>query len=135
MEHGSSAVTIPSASRTPFASRFSDPSHPANSGSLISLLTGGYINPAARRQDRRAARYERRALRRDYKDSRRVARGRSPRGPRPPIRDRRRPRKGIIKKIMQQDVMYLLIVNLPTASEVDESVSRLEQDMPAEGLD
>ncbi|KAJ9410548.1 hypothetical protein DTO045G8_1454 [Paecilomyces variotii] len=28
-----------------FTSRYADPNHPANSGSIVSLLTGGYINP------------------------------------------------------------------------------------------
>ncbi|KAJ5665169.1 uncharacterized protein N7477_007617 [Penicillium maclennaniae] len=35
-------------------------------------------------------------------------------------------RQGIIKKVMQQDVLYLLIVNLPTVEEVQDSVTRLE---------
>lgn len=30
-----------------FASRYSDPNHPASNGSLISLLTGGHVNPKA----------------------------------------------------------------------------------------
>ncbi|KAL8788886.1 MAG: hypothetical protein Q9195_007100, partial [Heterodermia aff. obscurata] len=33
---------------TTFTSRYADPNHPVNSGSLISLVTGGYINPPAR---------------------------------------------------------------------------------------
>ncbi|KAI0130458.1 hypothetical protein BJ170DRAFT_315774 [Xylariales sp. AK1849] len=28
-----------------FSSRYADPNHPANSGSLIALVTGGYVNP------------------------------------------------------------------------------------------
>jgi len=41
-----------------FRSRYADPNHPANSGSLISLITGGHINPpkGRRRQDIRIAR-------------------------------------------------------------------------------
>lgn len=38
-------------------------------------------------------------------------------------------KKGIIKKILQQDVLYLLIVNLPTEHEVQESVANLERAM------
>ncbi|KAF8850677.1 hypothetical protein BDZ45DRAFT_769445 [Acephala macrosclerotiorum] len=52
---GSNGYSIP-ASRTSrinfvprpkdnFSSRYADPNHPANSGSTISLVTGGYINP------------------------------------------------------------------------------------------
>lgn len=50
-----------------FASRFSDPNHPANSGSLISLLTGGHVNPAKRK--------------RDLRNARRIARGKKTRDP------------------------------------------------------
>lgn len=106
-------------------SRYSDPNHAVNSGSLISLITGGNINPMPRRQARRAKIQERRSVRREYKDTRRVARGRAPRGPRMNRRNRPR-RQGIIKKVMQQDVLYLLIVNLPSKKEVQESVTRLE---------
>jgi len=47
-----------------FTSRYADPNHPANSGSLVALLTGGAINPQRRRDDRRAAKWDRRAVRR-----------------------------------------------------------------------
>ncbi len=117
----------------PFASRFSDPSHPANSGSLISLLTGGAVNPSARRQARRAGRQEHRSSRREYRDMRRVVRGKSPRGPRR-VRPARGQRQGIIKKIMQQDVLYLIIVNLPSPQEVEDSVAKLEQVVASEGF-
>ncbi|KAL2291756.1 hypothetical protein FJTKL_11954 [Diaporthe vaccinii] len=128
-EHQGSSLAVPADSRPAFSSRFSDPNHPANSGSLISLLTGGSVNPAARRQERRAARQDRRAMKREYKDQRRMARGRAPRGPRQPRRSKGQRKKGIIKKILQQDVLYLLIVNLPTEQEVQESVARLERVM------
>lgn len=128
MEHQGSSLTVPSSSRPAFASRFSDPSHPANSGSLISLVTGGVVNPAARRQERRASKQDRRAMKREYKDQRRMMRGKSPRGPRR-VRRPKGQRKGIIKKILQQDVLYLLIVNLPTEQEVQESVADLERVM------
>lgn len=108
-------------------SRYNDPNHPANSGSLISLLTGGAVNPAARRQARRATRQERRGSKREYKDARRMGRGKAPRGSR--TIKRRGQRKTIIKKIMKQDVLYLLIVNLPSQEEVQQSVSRLENVM------
>lgn len=64
-------------------------------------------------------------MKREYRDAKRVARGRLPRGPRLNKRDRAR-RQGIIKKVMQQDVLYLLIVNLPSEKEVQDSVTRLE---------
>ncbi|KAF3392658.1 hypothetical protein F1880_008641 [Penicillium rolfsii] len=123
-EHQGSSLAVPSSDRKTMVSRYNDPNHPANSGSLISLLTGGAVNPAARRQARREARQERRQMKREYKDSRRVARGRAPRGPRRV--KRRGQRKTIIKKLMQKDVLYLLVVNLPSQEEVQQSVSQLE---------
>lgn len=112
-------------------SRYNDPNHPANSGSLISLITGGAINPAARRQARREAKQDWRNSKREYKDARRVARGRAPRGPR---RVRRKgQRKTILKKILHKDVLYLLIVNLPSQEEVQQSVTQLEQVMAQTG--
>ena len=39
-----------------FASRYSDPNHPANSGSLVALVTGGMLDPRKRRQERRSGR-------------------------------------------------------------------------------
>jgi hypothetical protein len=41
------------APQTSFASRYADPNHPANSGSLISLVTGGAYNPNRRERLRR----------------------------------------------------------------------------------
>ncbi|KAK2597276.1 hypothetical protein N8I77_013136 [Diaporthe amygdali] len=128
-EHQGSTLAVPSSARPGFSSRFNDPDHPANSGSLTSLLTGGAINPVARRQERRAAKQERRALKREHKDERRVTRGKAPKGPRHERRRKGQRKGGIIKKILQQDVLYLLIVNLPTEQEVQESVAELERAM------
>ena len=128
-DHQGSSLAVPSSSRPAFSSRFSDPNHPANSGSLISLLTGGAVNPAARRQERRAAKQDRKALKREYKDQRRMMRGKSPKGPRRAKLSKGQRKKGIIKKILQQDVLYLLIVNLPTEQEIQESVANLEMAM------
>lgn len=95
------------------------------------MLTGGAVNPAARLQERRGSKQDRKARKREYMDQRRVMRGKSPRGP---IRVRvpKNQRKGIISKIsrvLQQDVLYLLIVNLPTDEEVQESMADLERMM------
>ncbi|KAJ5368945.1 uncharacterized protein N7496_008705 [Penicillium cataractarum] len=130
-EHQGSSLAVPSSDRKSMASRYNDPNHPANSGSLISLITGGAVNPAARRQARREAKHDRRAAKREYKDARRVARGRAPRGPRRV--KRRGQRKTILKKILRQDVLYLLIVNLPSQEEVQQSVAQLEQVMSQTG--
>lgn len=78
-------------------SRYNDPKHPANSGSLIGLLTGGAINPAARQQARREAKQECKEVKCGYKDARRIARSHAPRGP------RRVERKGPGKDYHQED--------------------------------
>lgn len=49
-----------------FASRYSDPNHAANSGSLVSLITGGALDLKGRRDKRRAAKRVRRAERRGH---------------------------------------------------------------------
>lgn len=51
--HQGSSMAVPSDARKPFMSRFADPNHPANSGSLIALLSGGNIVPDDRRGGRR----------------------------------------------------------------------------------
>lgn len=92
-------------------------------------MTGGAIsrgNIGDRRQEKRAYKDERRSLKREYKDQRRMARGKAPRGPRVP-RGQRRRKGGIIKKILQKDVLYLIIVNLPTEAEYQQSVADLER--------
>ncbi|EPS29232.1 hypothetical protein PDE_04181 [Penicillium oxalicum 114-2] len=120
-EHQGSSLAVPSANREQLVSRYNDPNHPANSGSLIALLTGGAVSPTPRREARQA----RRDGIRESRDARRVARGRPARGPRRV--GRRGSRKTIFKKIMHKDVLYLMVVNLPTEEEVQGSVARLEQ--------
>jgi hypothetical protein len=91
-----SALAVPDVK---FRSRYSDPNHPANSGSIISLITGGKINPAARKQRNRQIRRQMRAERWG--------------GYRPV-----RPEGGYIKKALQQDVVYLMVVNMPSEEEL-----------------
>ena len=118
-EHAGSALAIPESGRQQFASRLSDPNHPANSGSLISLLTGGAINPAERRQRRREALLERR-------NRRRAAVGL-------PLKNRKAKKGGLIKRVLQQDVLYLMIVNMPSEQELlsaREALRQVQSDAP-----
>ncbi len=62
-ENPNSKLAVPIA-RPEYASRFSDPNHPANNGSIISLLTGGKVNPWAHKEEKRLRRRQRRAARR-----------------------------------------------------------------------
>ena len=59
-DNSNSVLAMDPESQRGFASRYGDPSHPANSGSIISLISGGIVNPQARRQRRRENRAERR---------------------------------------------------------------------------
>jgi hypothetical protein len=104
-----------------FASRFSDPNSKANSGSLTALLSGGNIDTTAADQ----AKKDRRAMKRQYKDSRRMARGREPRYDASGMQ--KRTKQGGIKGLMKSEVLYLLIVNYPSEAELKEAVQVFEQ--------
>lgn len=45
MENPDSILVAASTNELEFTSRYADPNHPANNGSLISLVTGGNVNP------------------------------------------------------------------------------------------
>ena len=49
-----------------FASRFSDPNHAVNSGSLVALVSGGHIDNSKWKAGKRGHRMERKAARRGY---------------------------------------------------------------------
>ncbi|PNP50704.1 hypothetical protein THARTR1_08624 [Trichoderma harzianum] len=94
-----------------FHSRYADPNHPASSGSLLALLTGGAIG--GRVSGRKQARRDRKTARRDRRSERREQRG-------PTILNTVGPGALIrgIRKIMHEDVLYLMIANLPSAEEM-----------------
>jgi hypothetical protein len=83
-QHPGSTLGNPQESK--FVSRYSDPNHPASSGSLVALLTGGHVNPTARKRQRR-----------QWRNERRIAKGRIPR----PSRDPDEP-KGIIRRMLRE---------------------------------
>lgn len=100
-----------------FYSRYADPNHPASSGSLISLITGGHVNPQAGRNQRRIARRQRRAYRRGE-----------------PITEQTGKRKeGLVRKVLKKDVLYLMIVNLPTDAETQGGRTAVANEEIAQG--
>ncbi|KAL2041759.1 hypothetical protein N7G274_005543 [Stereocaulon virgatum] len=104
-ENPNSQLSIPS--QKPFASRYADPNHPANNGSLMGLVTGGNFDPRARRQERRQKI-----------------------GPRRPV-GRLRKATGTdkpLKKLIRQDVVYLMIVNLPSDEEMAAARAEMERE-------
>lgn len=89
-----------------FASRYSDPNHPANSGNPIDFLTGGKTNRGtlrSRLQERRGMMQQRRGK------SPRKEGGSSGRGG----------VLGAAKRKMHEDVVYLMVVNLPSEEEME----------------
>ena len=97
-----------------FASRFSDPNHPASQGGLIQTVTGGsvqYQGPLQKLTSRRNARRSRLGISRQA-------------GP-----DARKQRKDNrpTRKMLKQDVLYLMVVNMPTKEEMDTVLAALEQ--------
>lgn len=90
-----------------FATRVSDPNHPAFRGSWLTLISGGKIPPKA----------ERRAKRRNE----RIQAGYLP--------SRKQERKAWRqkRKLMKQNVLYLMIVNLPTEQEMETAKMQVQQ--------
>lgn len=70
-------------------------------------------------------RRERRAQRRAYGDERRIAYGRAPRGPRKLKEGDPGYQPQGVKRLMQQDVLYLTIVNMPTDEELQLAVATM----------
>ena len=94
-----------------FATGISNPNHPAFRGSWLTLISGGKIPPKA----------ERKMKRRDE----RLQAGRAP-----TRKQERRAEKWARKqkkKMMKQNVLYLMIVNLPTKQEVEAAKAQLQQ--------
>lgn len=77
--------SLAAAPQSQFTSRYSDPNHPASNGSLISLVTGGYIDPKASKMQRRERRDIRRGM--DPTQARRTG---------------NRRQNGIVKRILQK---------------------------------
>ncbi len=88
-----------------FASRWADPNHAVNQGGLLGVLSGGMINPKVRRRQRRRGR--------------RTAMGMS-------TNSNGQQRTGMIggvKRKLQENVMYLMIVNMPSEAELKEAAA------------
>ena len=112
-EHPGTSLAMPADQRKPLKSRFNDPNHPANSGSLISLITGGHVPVPG--IDKMLA------YKRDKVGITRLVKGKSSGG----SGDMPDLKKRVVKK-MQKDVLYLIVVNLPTQEEIEESAAQLE---------
>ncbi|CAI7598469.1 unnamed protein product [Penicillium discolor] len=114
-KHPGSPMVIPSEQRKPMKSRFNDPNHPVNSGSMISLVTGGLV-PLPGPGKLLAKRNEALGINRlfgkpaDSQDGRLVP----------------STGKHQLKKVFLKDVLYLAVVNLPTEEEAEKSKAQFE---------
>ncbi|KAE8332858.1 hypothetical protein BDV39DRAFT_199859 [Aspergillus sergii] len=111
-----SSLAVPESGRKGFVSRYNDPNHPVNNGKITSVLTGGLIGSKPGLIERAATSI------RESQVSRRIARGEPPSEP---IKEKwqryqRKKKPGLAKKVLQQDVLYLLIVNMPTEEELQQ---------------
>ncbi|RKK94324.1 hypothetical protein BFJ68_g15200 [Fusarium oxysporum] len=95
-----------------FTSRYADPSHPSNNGSLISLLTGGYVDPTKLRRGFRGQASE-------GQNQGQPSSARSDRQPGLPLPYK--PVKAARKFLFNKDILYLMVVNMPTEDELREA--------------
>ncbi|KAH7351267.1 hypothetical protein BKA65DRAFT_396841 [Rhexocercosporidium sp. MPI-PUGE-AT-0058] len=103
-ENPDSKLVVPG-QRTEFTSRYSDPNNPANNGSLVSMLTGGKFNPRGLKNEGWGGRRGR------GRGGTREGQGDGP----------RRQKKGaaMVKRVLTKDVLYLMIVNMPTEADME----------------
>ena len=89
-----------------FASRYSDPNHPASSGSLISLLTGGKVDPMSMRKQKDQAKKDKRGFM----------------GPLGVVRQYQP-----VRRLMRQGVLYMMVVNMPGEVELARAKAEIEK--------
>lgn len=97
-----------------FASRYSDPNHPASQSGLVSTLSGGnvqYKGPLQKMSDRRNARKSKLGISRQ--------------AGREGMKQRRNKRP--LRKFLTPDAVYLMVVNYPTKEEQELVLEELEQ--------
>ncbi|KAF5012464.1 hypothetical protein FDECE_1516 [Fusarium decemcellulare] len=100
-----------------FSSRYADPGHPSNNGSLLSLVTGGYVDPTSLR----------RGLRGQSRGGLRGGRLGGGRGSRTGQASSQRPIGAVRNFLFKQDVLYLMVVNMPTDEELSQAREMLNQ--------
>jgi hypothetical protein len=106
-QHPSSKLNVPQEKK--FASRYSDPNHPASSGSISALLTGGAVDLSKGKRERRHR----------IRDKRRQRRGLAPLTE----EEKRRPKQTLIGRLLTQDVLYMMIVNMPSQEEMNHALA------------
>ncbi|KAG8531975.1 uncharacterized protein KY384_003611 [Bacidia gigantensis] len=105
-----------------FSSIFADPNHPVNKG-LLPLLRGGSANPLARRGQRRGLKSARAGLMghgdRNWGDKSEMAGKTGIEGPTGML--------GSVKRKMHEDVLYLMVVPMPSEEELKAAAQLMEE--------
>lgn len=130
-EHKGSALAITEENRKPFTSRYNDPNHPANNGDLISTLTGGKFS-----HKKKPGLIERAGSAiKERNDRKRALQGLPPSETLKEKINRKKKEQGNKYKLFREDVLYLMIVNMPTPEELEQAVARLRYMMDLEQAD
>ncbi|KAJ5108567.1 hypothetical protein N7456_005242 [Penicillium angulare] len=120
-EKPGTSLAMSAEQRKPFKSRFNDPDHPANSGSLISLVTGGAIAMPDRKQmmmDKGKKGF--RMLKGEQETPENQQQQNGP--------GKKAFSGGLIKtamKMKQDDIFYLTVINMPTPEEIEASKAEM----------
>ncbi|KAF2106004.1 hypothetical protein BDV96DRAFT_591682 [Lophiotrema nucula] len=109
-------LTKASSTMPEFHTRFGDPNHPANNGHLVSLVTGGKLVAQPR-----GRRHRLREVGEDGKLKPKVKTEHKIRGPISLIAHP-------IHKVLQKNVLYLTVVNMPSEAEMAEAREALNMD-------
>ncbi|KAH7146810.1 hypothetical protein B0J13DRAFT_664440 [Dactylonectria estremocensis] len=120
-----------------FTSRYADPNHPASSGSFRSLVTGGYINPppmtrsrfgglrGRRRGGLQSLAYLRRGNDVPDDELHRVdVKGAANSQAQGGVLGNA---GGIVKKALKKNVLYLMVVNMPSDEELADAMAEIER--------
>ncbi|KAI1879231.1 hypothetical protein JX265_002185 [Neoarthrinium moseri] len=102
---------IPNVPRKEFASKYSDPNHPASTGGLISIASGGKYNPVGplgRIKQRRADQREEMGMD-------------------PPVDRKERKKNRPMHRLLKADALYLMVVNMPTQEEMDRVMAEVNK--------
>lgn len=113
-------MAVPKSERPVFTSRFNDPDHPANSGKLLTVLSGGRYQPKPGLFERAGAAIK------ESQDKKRAAQGLPPSETFKQKLNRKKKEANNRFNPLKEDVMYLMIVNMPTEDELRESVAQLQ---------
>jgi hypothetical protein len=119
-DHQGSAVAVPKSKRPAFKSRFNDPDHPASNGNLLTIFSGGLYQPKPSLFERAGAAIK------ESQDKKRAAQGLAPSETFKQKLNRKKKDVNNRFNPLKEDVLYLMIVNMPTEDELRDSVAQLQ---------